>query len=122
MFNNLFLDNTHKHKTFSFKKYSYFPFGFNIDKAVEILIEGQESLEEQMKKLVFENLTIKSDLAAIHADYRDYLCGDCCHQDVCKIKDSVKYGFECPDKPVLCTMDFEEEETEANEKQEATNA
>lgn len=54
-------------------------------------------------------LKLQSDIAAIHAHYRDFLCGDCCHQDVCKIKDTVKYGFICKDKPCPEMFDIEDE-------------
>jgi hypothetical protein len=99
----------------------------SLDNAVNILWDIREKNKTVINDLQKELFTVKSDLAAIHADYREYLCGDCCHADVCIIKESVKFGFECQDKPLPCTFATEENELDKQEQeqvqeQEATDA
>jgi hypothetical protein len=102
----------HEHQYFTFKKY---PRPVSIDPAIKTLINGYETQAEQIRDLIIDNARFQSDLAAIHAYYRDELCCDCCHADVCSKRESIKFGDDCEDKPLPCSPEIEIEEIDEPE-------
>lgn len=112
----------HKHKKFGDPNYyAEFINPKNMDDTVDWLLAGYIRLRNENKefKLAIEQIKsefklaigqIKSDLAAIHSHYRNELCSDCCHVQVCGIFPKVKYGFEC-DERTICMIEIESENT-----------
>ena len=114
----------HKHKKFGDPNYyAEFINPKNMDDTVDWLLAGYIRLRNENKefKLAIEQIKsefklaigqIKSDLAAIHSHYRNELCSDCCHVQVCGVSPSVKYGFECDEHTYPCEIELYEIEPE----------
>jgi len=111
MFHNLFA----KPKPYEIEHYSPCD---NIKTAVRRLCNEVNNHSSHIRRLITANelqagaiYKLERDLAAIHTAYREELCGCCCHVDVCKKKESIKYGDECEDMefPCICNCPQEEE-------------
>ena len=117
------IKQSHEHETFTPPVQGFYWADWNVDDVVGFLLRDRIALIDGISCLRIEVNQVKADLAAIHAHYRSELCNDCCHSEVCKLRPSVKYGFDCEDKgyDVEITV-FEVEPEKVEGEKEETNA
>jgi len=88
----------------------------SIDSALGTMIEKHYRLLDRVEALEYEVCKLQLEVTAINIAYRDELCGDCCHNNVCSKRANIKYGDECEDRAECIEI---EEDIEKKSPQEA---